>query len=587
MQRDPAAALAAAAGLRVSIGQHTEAGRKAINRDFHAACLPQAAALSAKGVVLALADGIGSSRVSRLASESAVRAAVEDYYCTPDAWSVKRSMQAVLGAINAWLHAQTQRSAMRHDQDRGHVCALATLVFKGRTAHLFHAGDVRVYRMQGGALEQLTEDHRVWIGGGQGQLSRAVGFRPALELDYRALPLAAGDVFLLTCDGVHDHVPAAVLAGVVQSQGDDLDAAARTLVDLALAAGSQDNLTAQVVRVDALPPPDAAEALQLREGLAPAPLLQPRELFDGYRIERELHASSRSHVYLATDLETGMRVALKVPSVDLSGDRSYLDRLMLEEWIARRLRSPHVLRAHGRTRPRSHLYLAMEYVEGRTLAQLLRDQPALELEQVRDIVEQVARGLQALHRMEMVHRDLRPENLLVDRSGTVKIIDFGSVRVAGLADDGGLQQEELLGTLQYTAPECFLGERATERSDLFSLGVIAYQMLSGRLPYGARAGRLRTRTEQARLAYTSVLDDRRAIPAWVDAALAKAVHPLPHKRQAALSEFVHDLRHPRADWLARRRLPLAERHPVRFWQAIALVFALLALAELALLHARA
>jgi serine/threonine protein kinase len=377
------------------------------------------------------------------------------------------------------------------------------------------------------------------------------------------------------------------MAGVVQSHGDDLAAAARALVDRALAAGSEDNLTVQVVRVDALPPPDAPEALLLRAGLAPAPLLQPREVFDGYRIERELHGSSRSHVYLATDLETGARVALKVPSVDLGGEPAYLDRLMLEEWIARRLRSPHVLRAHERSRPRSHLYLAMEYVEGRTLAQCLRDRPALDLEWMRDVVEQLARGLQAFHRMEMVHRDLRPENILIDGSGTVKIIDFGSVRVAGLSDDGGSQAEELLGTLQYTAPECFLGEPASERSDLFSLGVIAYQMLSGRLPYGARAARLRTRTEQARLAYTSVLEDGRAIPAWVDAALAKAVHPLPHKRQAALSEFVHDLRHPPADWLARRRPALAERHPVRFWQAIALGLALLALAELALLHARA
>nr|WP_242529112.1 bifunctional protein-serine/threonine kinase/phosphatase [Ramlibacter ginsenosidimutans] len=573
--------------MRVRIGQHTEAGRKAINQDFHAACIPQAAPLAAKGVVLALADGIGSSRVSRVASEAAVRAAVEDYYCTSDAWSVKRSMQAVLGAINAWLHAQTQRSAMRHDQDRGYVCALAALVLKGRTAHLFHAGDVRVVRMQGGTLEQLTEDHRVWIGGGQSQLSRAIGFRPALELDYRTLPLAAGDVFLLACDGVHEHLPATAMADILQRHGDDPDAAARALVARALAAGSEDNLTAQVVRVDALPPPDAPEALQLREGLAPAPLLAPREVFDGYRIERELHGSSRSHVYLATDLETGARVALKVPSVNLGGDAAYLDRLMLEEWIARRLRSPHVLRAHERTRPRSHLYLAMEYVDGRTLAQCLRDHPVVDIERVRDIVEQVARGLQAFHRMEMVHRDLRPENILIDRSGTVKIIDFGSVRVAGLSDDGGSQPEQVLGTLQYTAPECFLGEPATARSDLFSLGVIAYQMLSGRLPYGARAARLRTRTEQARLAYTSVLDDARAIPAWLDAALAKAVHPLPHKRQAALSEFVHDLRHPPADWVARRRPALAERHPVRFWQAISLGLALLALVELALLHARA
>lgn len=560
--------------LRVSLGQHSERGRKAVNQDFHGACIPAQPAQHAKGIVVALADGIGSSNVSHEASEAAVRAVLDDYYCTSDAWSVKRSMQRVLAATNSWLHAQTQRSAHRHDHDRGWVCALSALVLKGRSAHLFHSGDIRIYKLAGGQVEQLTHDHRVWVGGGVSYLSRALGFRPVLEIDYRCLGVEPGDLFVLACDGVHEHIAPAVMARIANANAGDLDAAARALVQHAFDAGSSDNLTVQLLRVDAVPQPDAPEALQLREGLALPPLLQPRSTFEGWRIERELHGSSRSHVYLATDLETGEAVALKTPSVDLSQDSEYLDRLVLEEWIARRIRSAHVLQARGAGRPRSHLYLAMEYVDGVTLAQWMRDRTTPTLEEVRAIIEQVARGLQAFHRMEMIHRDLRPENIMIDRSGTAKIIDFGSVRVAGLAES--VTREEVLGALQYTAPECLLGEPAGERADLYSLGVLAYQMLSGRLPYGAQFASLRTRADQGKLTYASVLNDARALPAWLDTVLGKAVHPLPEKRYEALSEFVHELSHPPA---ARTRVPLAERRPVRFWQALALVLALLVLLQ--------
>lgn len=571
--------------LAVSVGQHSDRGRKSVNQDFHGACIPARPHLGSKGIVLALADGIGSSQVSSVASEAAVRAVVEDYYCTSDAWSVKRSMQCVLAATNSWLHAQTQRSPWRHDHDRGYVCALSALVLKGRTAHLFHTGDVRVYLVRGAALEQLTEDHRVWVGGGRSHLSRALGFRPRLELDYRAVPIESGDLFVMACDGVYEHVQPRALVEAVRAHGGDLDRAARALVGHALERGSDDNLTVQLARVDALPEPDAPEARQLRAGLPPPPPLQPRATLDGYRIERELHASARSHVYLATDLESGERVVLKTPATDLAQDERALDRFALEEWIARRVRSAHVVQPRGRTRPPSHLYVALEYVDGCTLSQWMRDHARPDLETVRGIVEQVAKGLQAFHRMEMLHRDLRPENIMIDGTGTAKIIDFGSVRVAGVVDGAAPgAPDEILGTVQYTAPECFLGDPPTERSDLFSLGVIAYQLLSGRLPYGAKVSALRTRSAQRRLACASLLDDRRALPAWLDAVVHKAVHPVPLQRYETLSEFVHDLRRPDPARFAARRVPLVERHPLRFWQAVALLLALALLVQSGLLQ---
>jgi len=571
--------------LRVSIGQHTDPGRKAVNQDFHGACVPEGPALAAKGVAAALADGISSSEVSHIASAAAVHALLQDYYCTSDAWSVRRSVQCVLAATNSWLHAQTQRGPHRFERDRGHVCTLSALIVKSATAHLFHVGDARIHRVQGKALEQLTEDHRLHLPEGQSYLARALGMQPQLEIDYRALPVEAGDTFVLTTDGVHEHVGAGFIVQAIAAHADDLDQAARGIVAEALRCGSADNLTVQIVRIDRTAQHDAGELQQQRAALRLPPLLDPGHMLDGYRIVRELHASHRSHIYLAIDPDSGEKAVLKIPSIDLRGDPAYLDRFLLEEWIARRLRSPHVLRPAARQRRREHLYVALEHVQGQTLAQWMIDHPRPALPVVRDIVGQIARGLQAFHRMEMLHQDLRPENIMIDDEGTVKIIDFGAVHVAGLAENAPPgAASDILGTVQYTAPEYFLGEPGTPRSDLFSLGVITYQMLTGRLPYGTQVAGLRTRAALVRLRYASALNAEPSISAWIDAVLERAVHPNPLKRQEALSEFVHDLRQPGAATLARQRTPLAERNPLMFWRGLALVLALAVVALLGVIH---
>jgi len=563
--------------LKVAVGQHSDRGRKAVNQDFYGWRAPAEPLLSSKGIAIALADGIGSSDVSQVASEFAVMAFLDDYYSTSETWSVRKSADRVLAAANSWLHSRTYHSSYRYEKDRGYVCTLSGLVLKGTTAHLFHVGDTRVHRLQGNALEQLTQDHRVRVAQDHSYLSRAVGFNPQLEIDYQALEIERGDVFVLATDGVYEHIDAAFVAQAIREARGDLDEAARAIVAEAYRRGSADNLTVQIVSVEDLP--EGGGLQQQLARLAPPPLLEARAEIDGYRIVREIHASSRSHLYLAEDLETGGRVVLKTPATELQADPELLERFMLEEWIARRLNSPHVLKPYPQTRERRFLYVGMEYVEGQTLAQWMTDNPRPDLETVRGVVEQIARGLQAFHRMEMLHQDLRPENVMIDRTGTVKIIDFGSVSVAGVDEQASPgEPARILGTLQYTAPEYFVGDAGSERSDIYSLGVIAYQMLSGRLPYDAEAARVRTRAAQRKLRYATVLDEQRDIPLWIDAALRKAVHPEPFERYEALSEFVYDLRHPNAELL--RSAPLIARNPVAFWRTAcavlgAIVFLLL------------
>ncbi len=555
--------------MSVAVGQFSDQGRKALNQDFHGFYAPNEPLRSLKGVALAMADGISSSNVSQVASETAVTNFLDDYFCTSEAWSVKHSVTRVLSAANAWLYAQSQQSPLRYEQDKGYVCTFSALVIKATTAHLFHAGDTRIYRLQGQALEQLTHDHRLWVSEQKSYLSRALGVEAHIEFDYQALPLKSGDIFILATDGVYEHSDAEFIISSINAHPDDLDQAAKVIVTQAFERGSPDNLSLQIIRIESLPQQESSALQQQIEQLPLPPLLDAGADFDGYRILREIHASHRSHVYLALDSATQTQVVLKTPSIDQQDDPAYLERFLMEEWVARRLNSVHLLKAAIQSRPRNYLYSVTEFIEGQTLKQWLIDNPRPDLEKVRSIIEQIAKGLRALHRMEILHQDIRPDNIMIDATGTVKIIDFGSASVAGILEAAiSLEQEALLGTAMYSAPEYFLGEVGSRCSDLYALGVLTYHMLSGRFPYGTQVAQAKTLAAQRRLSYSSVLDEERAIPAWIDATLKKALHPSPDKRYQELSEFIFDLRHPNKAFVNQTRPPLIERNPVLVWQLI-------------------
>ena len=559
--------------LKITSGQQSDKGRKEINQDFHGIFTPTEPLLSSKGIAIALADGISSSDVSQIASKSAVTGFLEDYYCTSESWSVKKSVQRVLLSTNSWLHAQTRQSQYRFEsKDRGYVCTFSAMVIKSNTAHLFHIGDSRIYRLLDNTLEQLTEDHRLWVSQEKSYLSRALGMNEHVEIDYQSLAIENGDIFVLATDDIYEYCHEKFITQTINLHENNLDKASQVILDDAYQQGSTDNLSIQIVKIENLPQQDAGELYQQLTTLPFPPTLEARALFDGYKIIREVYASSRSHVYLAMDTETKTQVIIKTPSVDLRNNVAYLERFLMEEWIARRINNAHVLKPCLQTRQRHYLYIVTEFIEGQTLAQWMIDNPKPDIESVRSIIEQIATGLQAFHRQEMLHQDLRPNNIMIDHTGTVKIIDFGSTQVAGLMDiSSPLERHDILGTTQYTAPEYFVGEEGTRRSDLFSLGVIAYHMLSAKLPYGIEVAKARTKAAQRKLSYTPIPDDERKIPAWIDETLKKSVHPDPYKRYSEITEFIYDLRHPNKAFLNKNRPPLIEQNPVLFWQSVSII----------------
>lgn len=551
--------------LAIRAGQYSEKGVKPTNEDASGIRIPQEPLLTTKGVAAVIADGVSGSAGGREAAEACAQGFLSDYYSTPESWTVKTSGQRLLGALNRWLYGQGCR---RFDTESGMITTLSAVVIKSATAHLFHVGDTRIHLFRDGELERLTRDHQTWVAGQTAFLCRAMGADNHVEIDYRSLPVEAGDMFILTTDGVHEYVRPRDLQTLVANANLEPDAICRAIVTRALENGSDDNVTCQILHIEQVPNQDREAFYQQLTELPFPPPLEAGMVLDGYRVLHELHASKRSQIYLALDTETNDKVVIKTPSANFDDDAVYIDRFLHEEWAGRRINNPHVLKVLTPSRRRRFLYYVSEYIDGLTLRQWMNDHPRPPLEDVRRLVKQISAGMRAFHRLEMLHQDIKPENIMIDSHGVAKIIDFGSTRIAGIQEIAApIERDMALGTLDYAAPEYFLGQPADIRADLYSLGAITYEMLTGMLPYG---GALSKRS-LPRVSYVPARDVRPDIPDWVDGALLKAVHKNPDKRYVALSEFLYDLSHPNTSLIRKQPRPLLESNPVGFWRAIALI----------------
>ena len=530
--------------------------------------VPEGPLLNTKGIATVIADGMSGSDAGREASQACVNGFLADYFSTPESWTVKTSAQKILSALNHWLHGQGQR---RFNSHKGMVTTLTAMVLKSNTGHIFHIGDTRIYRLRNGEFEQLTRDHRVSVNEKKTYLSRAMGIELHLDIDYRSVPLETGDIFVMLTDGVYEFINDQNIRACLQNHPDDLQAACESIVQQAVDNKSNDNLSCQIFRIEQLPTENKNEFYDKLIELPFPPPLEAGMILDGYKILRHLFSNKRTEVYLAQDTQTEQRVVLKAPSVNYEDDPDFIHHFLHEEWAGRRLNNPHIMKVLEIKRRRTALYYISEYIEGRTLRQWMSDEPRPSLNKVRNFIEQISQGLRAFHRMEMIHQDLKPENILVDEHGTLKIIDFGSTKIAGIEEiSTPLETNNLLGTINYTAPEYHTGEQASNRSDIFSLGVITYELLSGKLPYGRELSARNLR----RVNYRSIKQFNPEVPVWVDKALEKAVHIKPEHRFSILSEFTHAMSQPDSSLVNQDYVPLIKRNPLKVWQGISLILLL-------------
>ncbi len=551
----------------ITIGAFSDKGTKPENEDSYGVMFPEKKQELTKGIAIAIADGMSGCQAAKVASETCVKCLLLDYFSTPDSWSVKKSASKILLATNSWMFGQGQAV---YENDMTMVSTLSAMVLKSDSAYIFHIGDSRISLMRDGNIQHLTQDHRY---GKSHYLTRAMGTGKNLQIDYRVVDIAQGDLFILTTDGVHEFVKTREIKNLITQNNDDMDAAARLICEKALAGGSDDNLTCQIIRIDDIADFREKKYFTARNHLPFPPPLETGMILEDYKIIRELHANARSQVYLAKDIKNGDLVALKTPSTNFDDDEYYIEQFHREEWVGTRINSAHILKIILQRGPRKFLYYVTEYIEGQTLREWINDHPEPDMAKVRDILRQLIQGLRSMHRLDMLHQDLKPENIMIDKTGTVKIIDFGSVKVASMAEGEQVNRRQVpAGAVDYTAPEYLLYGDGDNKSDLYSLGAIIYEMLTHKLPYGKGFSSIR---RARHLTYIPAVQVNVNIPPWIDAVLKKAVEKDPRERYQSLSLFERDFTVPPSQTDKQNFSPLLEKNPLAFWRGLSLILTLL------------
>jgi eukaryotic-like serine/threonine-protein kinase len=212
-----------------------------------------------------------------------------------------------------------------------------------------------------------------------------------------------------------------------------------------------------------------------------------REIAGRYRLEHRLGSGGMSTVQLAFDERLERQVAVKLLAEHLADDPAFVSRFQREAQAAARLVHPNVVQVFdsGQDESTGQYFIVMEYIEGSSGAEILRDDGWMDVDDALSIIEQACEGLDYAHRHGVVHRDVKPGNLLRAREGEVKLADFG---IAKATEQSSITQVgAVLGTAAYLAPEQARGEEAGPSADLYALGVVTYQLISGRLPYEANS----------------------------------------------------------------------------------------------------
>ena len=538
--------------LQLSIGEATAIGPRSENQDALRVVTPPPALAASKGNLLALADGVSQCADGGLAARATLQALALDYYATPETWAVAQSLDRLLIAHNRWLQANGGGQPL--------LTTLTALVLRGRRFTLAHVGDCRAYRWHADTLELLTEDH-VWEQPGmQHVLKRALGLDQHLVVDYLEGELHEGESFLLVCDGIWSVLGDHGIRSILQAEAEPT-AACQALVSAAHLAGSQDNASALLVRIEQLPQRALADTLaQLDQWPLPAKL-RAGQHFEGWQVDSLLGESRQSLLYRVRD---NQQRAWLLKTLPLSRHQDPLagPALLQEEWFLKRVAGRHFAEAHPLPL-RQHLYYVQREYPGLTLAEQFRQHGPLPLPQWLDLATRLLRALGMLHRRNILHRDIKPENLLWGEDGELRVLDFGLAYCPGLSRD---EPNALPGTPSYIAPEAFAGAPPAAQLDLYAAGVSLYYLLTGHYPYGEIEAFQHPRFTQP----TAASRYRPDLPSWLDDCLSQAVAVNPAQRFETAEQWLLQLERGERETISRPR-PLLEREPLRVWRGLALL----------------
>ena len=538
--------------LQLRTAELSSAGLRKDNQDAIRIVTPAPRLAASKGHLLALADGVSQCHDGGLAARATLQALALDYYSTPETWSVVQALDKLLTAHNRWLRANGGGQPL--------LTTLTALVLRGTRYTLAHIGDCRAYLLRDGKLRKLTNEH-VWEQPGmQHVLKRAMGLDEHLLMDYCEGDLRVGDRLLLLSDGVWASLEEHSVHESLLRQ-DEPEAICEALVNRALERGSQDNVSALVVDVDALPDANLADVLDPIDERALPPRLKPGQTFEGWEVVTNLAESRQSLIYRVRD-PLQQSWLLKTLPPQRHDDTDACRDLVLEEWFMRRVAGRQTPELHPLP-TRQHLYYVMREHPGVTLEQHKREHGLLSVALCQQIAAKLIRGVGLLHRRNLIHRDIKPDNLLLDEEGVLRILDFGLAYCPGLSS---AEPSGVPGTPCYIAPEVFAGAEPSPQQDLYSVGVTLYYLLTGHYPYGEIEAFQRPRFGRP----TAPSRYRPDVPPWLDDCLLKALETDPSKRYETAEQWLLALEQGERRSLNQTSMPLLEREPLLVWRGVAL-----------------
>jgi serine/threonine protein kinase/serine/threonine protein phosphatase PrpC len=510
------------------------------------------------------------------------------------------------------------------------LSTLSGLLCIGDRIHLFHTGDSRIYRIGIDNMVLLTKDHNIHQGRDKGALSAAVGADTHLELQQSVFTLHQNEGLALMTDGVYESITAAELqfelctaVKIIHQSMDTRNQIANSLhisqrlCEQAFSEGSHDNLSMVMlgmnVRATKTKVHREADSSVYLEQFEDSESVNTQDIthyrlptglevgakIDNFLVRKIIARTARSEVYLVED-ENHHPFVLKSPSLNTIADGHYLREFLKERKIGLSLskhrhagepaynqvdpnspqnndmplsmgvyknvgsafNSSGLLRYYPVPASSTYLYHLTEYIEGESLRSFMDRQAPCDIWQTYDLLTKVGMAVRVMHRNYLLHQDIKPENILLTKSGAVKLIDFGSASSSILKNN----MRPPNGDLHYAAPEYYTDAPKGVHSDLFSIAVIGYELLTGELPFSSQA--LMTPPQSLVVPVQPLRQNR--VPAASQQALMRALHSSTQARYQAIGEFLQDFNPDNSNNISDPE-PLIIRHPLLVWHSICFI----------------
>lgn len=514
-----------------------------------------------RGALALIADGVGGMAKGEVASNLAAQTALDVFRTTKKTSSLNGLLWQIFNRANLAIYDQ----GVAGDGEGRMQTTLTAVIFRNDQIGIGHVGDCRAYHIHLGAAKCLTTDHtflafheRMGLFNApqtagnsplRGGLTRCLGKDPIVTTDFVYANVQAGDYIVLCCDGVHTCLSEGELAEIVTHQPPDQ--ACDTLLKLSVTRGTEDNISVLICRIDSIQQVDyyrgtpvyREEKKNMAHELGVGDVLDDR-----FEIVEVISRSGMASIFKALDRfgggEGSSYVALKVPFMQYESDPAFYSRFQREEEIGLALEHPFILKfVQVDPKNKSRPYIAMELLTGKTLDELMREQKPMAVSQAVDLVAKICDALAYMHEKDITHRDLKPANIMICEDGSLRIMDFGIAKAAGMRRVTFTGFSPSMGTPDYMAPEQVKGRRGDQRTDIYSLGAILYELVTGHTPFEGQNPFL---LMQARITGDPEAPSNfnKDITPQLEEIILHAMEREPRNRYANAKEMADDLRNP-------------------------------------------